>query len=151
MKIIWKYLKPFKSWLFLAMGLAAIAQVLELIDPIIFGKIIDNFTVNTDGRSEQELVRGVLKLLALAVGIALLARLARAFNDYVIRLVVQKFGLSVFDEGLRHTLRLPYHEFEETTSGHVLSVLQKVRHDNERFISSLVSTLFTSVVGASES
>jgi hypothetical protein len=37
MKIIWKYLKPFKSLLFLAMGLAAIAQVLDLIDPIIFG------------------------------------------------------------------------------------------------------------------
>lgn len=57
------------------MGLAAIAQVLELIDPIIFGKIIDNFAVNTGGRSEQELVNGALKLLVLAVGIALLARL----------------------------------------------------------------------------
>ncbi len=68
MKIIWKYLKPFRGLLFLAMGLAAIAQVLELIDPIIFGKIIDNFAVNTGGRSEHELIKGVLKLLALAVG-----------------------------------------------------------------------------------
>ena len=113
MKIIWKYLKPFKGLIFLAMGLAAIAQVLELIDPIIFGKIIDNFAVNTEGRSQEELVRGALRLLALAVGIALLARLAKAFTDYVTRLVVQKFGLSVFDEGLKHTLRLPYQEFEE--------------------------------------
>jgi ATP-binding cassette subfamily B protein len=40
MKLIWNYLKPFSRWLFLAMGLAAVAQVLELIDPIIFGKII---------------------------------------------------------------------------------------------------------------
>ncbi len=76
-----------------------------------------------------------------------LARLARAFNEFVTRIVVQKFGLSVFDEGLRHTLRLPYHEFEETSSGHVLSVLQKVRQDNERFITSFISTLFTTVVG----
>ena len=29
MTIIWKYLKPFKGWLFLAMGLAAIAEVLS--------------------------------------------------------------------------------------------------------------------------
>jgi ATP-binding cassette subfamily B protein len=147
MKIIWKYLKPFKGLLFLAMGLAAISQVLELIDPIIFGKIIDLYAVNTEGRTEHELIRGAIRLLALAVGIALLARLARAFNEFVTRLVVQKFGLSVFDEGLRHTLRLPYHEFEETSSGHVLSVLQKVRHDNERFITSFISTLFTTVVG----
>jgi ATP-binding cassette subfamily B protein len=147
LKIIWKYLKPFKSWLFLAMGLAAIAQVLELIDPIIFGKIIDNFAVNTGGRSEQELVSGALRLLALAVGIALLARLAQAFTDYVTRLVVQKFGLSIFDEGLKHTLRLPFYEFEETSSGHVLSVLQKVRNDNERFISSFINSLFSAVVG----
>lgn len=147
MKIIWKYLKPFKGWLFLAMGLAAIAQLLELIDPIIFGKIIDNFAINPGGRSEQELIRGALKLLALAVGIALLARLTKAFNDYVTRLVVQKFGLSVFDEGLKQTLRLPFHEFEETSSGHVLSVLQKVRNDNERFISSFINSLFSAFVG----
>lgn len=129
------------------MGLAAIAQILELIDPIIFGKIIDNFAVNTDGRNQQELVNGVLRLLALAVGIALLARLAHAFTDYFTRLVVQKFGLSIFDEGLKQTLRLPYSEFEDTSSGHVLSLLQKVRNDNERFISSFISTLFSAIVG----
>ncbi|MGB8357978.1 MAG: ABC transporter ATP-binding protein [Bacteroidales bacterium] len=147
MNIIWKYLKPFRNLLFLAMGLAAVAQVLDLVDPIIFGKIIDLYAVNTGGRSEHELIMGALRLLALAVGVALLARVARAFNDYFTRMVVQKFGLSVFDEGLKHTLRLPYHEFEETSSGHVLSVLQKVRQDNERFISSFISTLFTAVVG----
>lgn len=147
MKIIWKYLKPFRSWLFLAMGLAAVAQILELIDPIIFGKIIDNFAVNTDGRSEQDLVSGVVRLLALAIGIALLARLAHAFTDYFTRLVVQKFGLSIFDEGLKQTLRLPYSEFEETSSGHVLSLLQKVRNDNERFINAFISSVFSAFVG----
>lgn len=147
MKIIWKYLKPFKGWLFLAMGLAAVAEVLSLIDPIIFGKIIDMFAINPGGRSEHELIRSVLGWLAIAVGVALMSRLTHAFTDYVTRLVVQKFGLSVFDEGLRQTLRLPFHEFEETSSGHVLSVLQKVRSDNERFISSFISILFSSMVG----
>lgn len=147
MKIIWKYLKPFRGWLFLAMGLAAVAQILELIDPIIFGKIIDNFAVNTNGRTEEELINGVLSLLALAIGIALLARLANAFTEFFTRLVVQKFGLSVFDEGLKQTLRLPYCEFEDTSSGHLLSLLQKVRNDNERFISSFISSVFSAVVG----
>lgn len=131
------------------MGLAAIAQILELIDPIIFGKIIDNFAVNTGGRSQEDLVSGVLNLLALAIGIALMARLANALTDYFTRLVVQKFGLSVFDEGLKHTLRLPFSEFEETSSGHLLSLLQKVRNDNERFINSFITSLFSAIVGIS--
>lgn len=147
MRIIWKYLKPFRKWIFLAMGLAAIAQILELIDPIIFGKIIDNFAVNPNGRSEEELIKGVLLLLALAIGIALLARLAHAFTDYFTRFAVQQFGLSVFDEGLKHTLRLPISEFEETSSGHLLSLLQKVRQDNERFINSFISSLFSAIIG----
>ncbi len=147
MKILWKYLKPFRGWLALAMGLAAVAQVLGLVDPIIFGRIIDQFAVNPGGRGEAELLRGALKWLALAVAVGTGARLFHALTDYVTRLIVQKFGLSVFDAGLRQTLRLPYHEFEEASSGHVLSMLTKVRHDNERFISSFVSVLFSSLVG----
>lgn len=147
MRIIWKYLNPFKGWLFLALGLATIAEVLQLIDPIIFGKIIDLYAMNPNNLGQQELVRGVLVMMAIAVGVAMMARLARAFTEYVTSLVVQKFGLSVFDTGLRQTLRLPFHEFEETSSGHVLSVLMKVRQDNERFISSFVTVLFASIVG----
>lgn len=147
MKILWKYLKPFRGWLALAMGLAAVAQVLGLVDPIIFGRIIDQFAVNPGGRGEAELLRGALRWLALAVAVGTGARLFHALTDYVTRLIVQKFGLSVFDAGLRQTLRLPYHEFEEASSGHVLSMLTKVRHDNERFISSFISVLFSSLVG----
>lgn len=147
MKIIWQYLKPFKSWLFLALFLSAVGQVLQLTDPVIFGIIIDKFAVDKTGNTMEDPVRAVLPWLALAVGIALLARIAQAFTEYVTRLIVQKFGMSVFNEGLRHTLRLPYQEFEETSSGQVLSILQKVRTDNERFLSSFITVLFSSFVG----
>ncbi len=147
MKIIWKYLKPFRRWLFLALFLSAVAQVLQLTDPVIFGIIIDKFAVDKGVARPEDPVRAVLPWLALAVGIALLARIAQAFTEYVTRLIVQKFGLSVFNEGLRHTLRLPYHEFEETSSGHILSILQKVKTDNERFLSSFITVLFSSAVG----
>src|SRR5688572_33120459 len=93
------------------------------------------------------MVNGVLKLLALAVGIALAAQVASAFKDYVIQMVVQKFGMQIFNDGLRQTLRLPYQEFEDQSSGEILSVLQKVRNDNERFITSFINILFSSLVG----
>jgi len=147
MKIIWTYLKPFKKWLFLALALAAVSQVLQLIDPIIFGKIIDQYALNPGDKTENELINGALKWLGIAVGIALLARVGQALTEYVTRLIVQKFGMEIFNEGLRQTLRLPYHEFEETSSGQVVSTLQKVRSDNEKFINSFINVIFSSVVG----
>lgn len=147
MKIIWKYLRPFRGWLALAMALAAVAQVLALFDPIIFGRIIDLFAVNHGGRPEPELLRAALNWLLLAVAVGAGARVFHALTDYVTRLMVQKFGMAIFNDGLRQTLRLPYHEFEEASSGHVLATLSKVKLDNERFISSLVSVLFSSLVG----
>ena len=61
MKIIWTYLKPFKNWLFLALTLAAVSQILQLVDPIIFGKLIDEYALNPGDKTENELIRGALK------------------------------------------------------------------------------------------
>jgi ATP-binding cassette subfamily B protein len=147
MEILWTYLKPYRSWIILALLLAAIAQVLSLYDPVIFGKIIDQYTLNPGNKKEDELIRSVLKWLAIAIAIALAARLAITFKDYVMRMVVQKFGMQIFNDGLRQTLRLPYQEFEDTSSGEILSILQKVRNDTERFINSFINILFSTFIG----
>src|SRR5690606_29961086 len=74
-------------------------------------------------------------------------QLFSAFKDYVLRMIVQKFGMAIFNQGLRQTLRLPFQEFEDQSSGEVLSILQKVRTDTEKFITSLINILFSSIVG----
>ncbi len=147
MRILWTYLKPYRRLIFLSLLLAAAAQLLNLIDPIIFGKIIDDYALQHHAKTDEELVSGVLGLLALAVAIALLARLAKAMQDYVVRLIVQKFGVRIFNDGIRQTLRLSYQEFANQRSGETLSILQKVRRDTERFIDSFINILFSSLVG----
>lgn len=147
MKILWTYLKPYRWWITLALGLAGIAQILSLYDPVIFGRIIDQYALNPGNKTENELIRSVVFWLSIAVGIALLARLALTFKEYVMRMVVQKFGMQIFNDGLRQTLRLPYQEFEDTSSGEILSILQKVRNDTERFITSFINVLFSTIVG----
>jgi ATP-binding cassette subfamily B protein len=147
MSILWKYLKP-QQWLIaLSLLLATVSQLLSLIDPVIFGKIIDNYATNTGNRSEDELIEGVLFWLGVAIVIALLARVAKSFQEYFTRLVVQKFGMQIFNDGLKQTLRLSFQEFEEQRSGETLSVLQKVRSDTQMFINSFINILFSSVVG----
>ena len=72
MQTLWKYLKPQWRLALLALLLAAISQVLALVDPIIFGKLIDEVATQRGSRPNDELVRTALLLLALAVGVALL-------------------------------------------------------------------------------
>ena len=96
MHILWTYLRPHGRLAALALLLAAVSQVLALVDPIIFGTIIDQFTTGRSGKSEDELVAGVMRLLALAVLVAVLSRLAKALQEYLTRLVVQKLGTQHF-------------------------------------------------------
>ncbi len=147
MKILWFYLRPFKWLVVLSMALAGVTQLLSLIDPVIFGKIIDEYALNPKGLPKSDLVTGVLWWLAIAIGVAMAARLAKTFQDYVLRLVVQKFGMQVFNDGLKQTLRLSYQEFEEQRSGETLSILQKTRRDTETFINAFINILFSSLVG----
>jgi ATP-binding cassette subfamily B protein len=65
----------------------------------------------------------------------------------LLRLVVQTFGLQLFNDGLRQTLRLSYQEYENRSSGETVAMLQKVRNDTEKFINGVVNILFSSVVG----
>ncbi|UYQ90984.1 ABC transporter ATP-binding protein/permease [Chitinophaga horti] len=147
MKTIWKYFKEQRWRVALALLLAGIAQLLSLVDPIIFGKIIDDYATKPVTTNEQELVRGVMYWLGIAIGIAIVARIARAFQDFVTRQAVQLFGMQIFNDGLKQTLRLSFQEFEEQRSGETLSILQKVKTDTERFINAFINVLFSSVVG----
>lgn len=147
MKTLWKYLRPQKALIVWSLVLATIAQLLSLVDPVIFGKIIDNYATHPVVNTEKELVRGVLFWLMIAIGIALISRLAKAWQDYTTRLAVAKFGEQIFNDGLKQTLRLNFQEFEESRSGETLSVLQKVKTDTERFVTSFINIVFSSAIG----
>lgn len=148
MKILLQYLKPYKWLVVLALLLAAINQTFSLFDPLIFGKLIDKFANHPktfdDGtpRSESEYIWGALSLLGLLIGTAMVSRIAKAFQDYFVNVIIQKFGAKIFTDGLKHSMRLPYQDFEDQRSGETLSILTKVRSDTEKFISNFINILF---------
>ncbi len=147
MKILLEYLKEYKNYIFLALTLAAINQTFSLLDPYIFGRIIDEFAKQPGNYSEAGFMKGVGFLLLMSVSVAMVSRIAKAFQDYVTNVIIQKFGAKVYTSGLRHSLQLPYQEFEDQRSGETLNVLQKVRIDTEKFISYFINVLFSSIVG----
>jgi len=147
MSVLWKYIKPQKWLIVVALAFAGISELLNLIDPLIFGKIIDDYALNPGNSTEEMLVKGVLFWLGVAVTIAILAQVTTAFQDYFTRLAVKKFGMQIFNDGLQQTLRLTYDEYEDQKSGETLSVLQNVRADTQVFINLFINVVFSSIVG----
>lgn len=149
MKLLLKYLKNFKWLIAFALLLATVNQVFSLMDPWIFGKIIDDFAniPHEGGRSMNQYLIGVLLLLLASIGVAMVSRIAKAFQDYFVSVVTQKLGAQMYTDGLRHSMRLPYQDFEDQRSGETLAVLQKVRIDSEKFISQFINILFTTLIG----
>jgi len=171
MKILLHYMKPYRWLVALALGLAAINQVFSLFAPMITGTMLNKFAIQphkfVDGTARTQyqyffgkgefpglidyffgnaVFHGLLFYLLLLIGTAMVSRIAKAFQDYFVNVIIQKFGATIFTDGLRHSMRLPYQEFEDQRSGETLSILTKVRTDTEKFITNFVNVFFIIIV-----
>ncbi|WP_113651532.1 ABC transporter ATP-binding protein [Pedobacter namyangjuensis] len=147
MNLLLQYLKTHKWIVVLALVLAAFNIGFSLMDPYFTGKIVDNFIEKKDILNRTQFVWGVLGLVGLAIGAAMVSRIAKNFQDYFTSIIVQKVGAKMYADGLQHSLELPYQVFEDQRSGETLGILQKVRLDSEKFITSFISVLFVSLIG----
>ena len=147
MKLLYAYLRNYKGLVALALVLATINQVFSLLDPLIFRHVIDEYATRFQEYSTREFFRGVSLLLAAAVGVAFVSRVAKNFQDYFINVITQRLGAQLYSDGIRHSLELPYSVFEDQRSGETLGRLQKVRTDVEKLIATSINVLFTSLVG----
>ena len=147
MTLLYSYLRHYWGLVAFALVLATINQVFSLFDPLIFRYVIDNYATRFSEYTTGEFFRGVTLLLAAAVGVAFVSRVAKNFQDYYINLITQRLGAELYSDGIRHSLELPYSVFEDQRSGETLGKLQKVRSDVERLISASINVLFTSLVG----
>src|SRR5688572_2803096 len=156
MKILFKYLKPYRWLIALTLLLAAINTGFSMIDPILLGRLVrlagnvkglDSIASHDFMWSFRFGSPGVIMILLMSVTVAMVSRIAKNFQDYFLNVVVQKFGASVFTDGLKHAMKLPYQEFENQRSGETLSILTKVRTDVERFMNYFINVLFGVLVG----
>lgn len=162
MKILLRYLKPYKFLVGSVLFLAALNIGFSLVDPILFGKLINLANRFRESIMHKDVVPvtkddffysfswarpGVWFILICSISVAMVSRIAKNFQDYFLNVVIQKFGAKVFTDGLQHAMKLPYQEFEDQRSGETLSILTKVRTDVEKFINSFINILFQVIVG----
>lgn len=147
MKLLADYLKNYKGLIALALLLAAINQIFSLLDPWIFRKIIDTYVTRYQEYTTEEFFQGAGLLILAAMGVAMVSRIAKNFQDYYVNVITQRLGAKIYSDGLAHSLELPYSVFEDQRSGETLGILQKVRTDTEKLITALINIVFTSIVG----
>jgi ATP-binding cassette subfamily B protein len=145
-KLLYSYLRSYWQMVVGILVLAAINQTFSLLDPVIMRYVIDDAT-NSAKYTTSQFFHVVGLLLLAAVGVALVSRVAKNFQDYYINVVTQRLGAQIYSDGIRHSLELPYGMFEDQRSGETLGKLQKLRTDVERFTNAVVNILFISLVG----
>ncbi|MGI4875057.1 MAG: ABC transporter ATP-binding protein [Janthinobacterium lividum] len=153
MNLLYSYLRRYWPLLMLALVLAAVNQVFSLLDPYIFRRLVDHFAAQYPDVKSLRLVPfgpffwEAIPFLGTMLGVAMVSRIAKNFQDYYVNVITQRLGATMYSDGLRHSLDLPYQVFEDQRSGETLGKLQKVRLDVEKLIQSFVNVLFTALVG----
>lgn len=147
MSFLWRYLSRYKRLLAGALALATVNQVFSLMDPQIFRITIDRYVSRAGELAREDFLRGVAVLLLASVGVALISRIAKNFQDYSVNVIVQRLGTRMYAQSVEHAFSLPYSVFEDQRSGELLAKLQKARLDTQKLVESLINVLFLSLIG----
>lgn len=147
MNLLWNYVKQHKRLLVIAIILATINQVFSLLDPQVFRLLIDNYASKGNQIPSGDFIKGVLWLMGAYIGVALVSRVAKNFQDYYVNVIVQRVGARIYGDGIEHAFGLPFAAFEDQRSGELLSKLQKARTDCQTLINNTINLMYLSAVG----
>lgn len=147
MQILYSYLKKYWRLILLALVLATVNQVFSLLDPLIFRHVIDGYATKFDQFTFSEFVKGVGILLGAAIGVAFVSRVAKNFQDFYVNTITQRVGADMYSDGIKHSLELPYQQFEDERSGETLGKIQKARTDSQTLVTQTINIIFITIVG----
>jgi ATP-binding cassette subfamily B protein len=146
-RLLYSFLLRYKKLILAALALATVNQVFSLLDPQVFRHIVDDYAVKADTMPREVFIRGVLLLLLAYVGVALVSRIAKNFQDYFVSVVAQRTGANLYERSVSHSFSLPYAVFEDQRSGEILQKMHKARADAQSLITNFVNLMFVSLVG----
>jgi ATP-binding cassette subfamily B protein len=147
MKILFKYLIRHKKAVLLALLMTALNQCFALMEPLITGKLFDDYISKKEQFTRHDFISGVLWLITLAAIAALFSRIANNFQDYYTVTIAQKTGAEVYADGMKHALAMPFYEHQNQRSGEKLGMLQRIRSDIENLVKATINVTFMTFFG----
>jgi ATP-binding cassette subfamily B protein len=146
-QLLRSYVARYKGLLLSALLLATINQSFSLLDPQVFRLIVDRYATKIDTMPGDIFVRGVALLLLAYVGVALVSRIAKNFQDYFVNVIAQRVGAHLYERSVSHSFSLPYSVFEDQRSGEILQKMQKARSDAQQLVTNFINVIFIQLVG----
>jgi ATP-binding cassette subfamily B protein len=147
MKILFKYLTRHKKAVLLALLMTALNQCFALMEPLITGKLFDDYISKKEQFTRHDFISGVLWLITIAAIAALFSRIANNFQDYYTVTIAQKIGAEVYADGMKHALAMPFYEHQNQRSGEKLGMLQRIRSDIENLVKATINVTFMTFFG----
>ena len=147
MRLLYSYLLRHKRLVVAALVLATINHVFSLLDPQVMRLIVDRYATKATQMDRGDFMRGVGLLLLAYVGVALISRIAKNFQDYFVNVISQRTGAQLYERSVAHSFSLPYSVFEDQRSGEILQKMHKARADAQSLINNSINFLFIALVG----
>src|SRR5680860_1149858 len=112
----WPQLKPLRWWLLLGLLLLAAAPAIEVVEILLFQRLVDDVLVPAEWRP-------LVNLALLYLGLNVVSAIVSGFDDYLTTWISQRFLLDLRTDVFRHVLSLPLHVHERRRLGDVMSRL----------------------------
>ncbi|HEX2177090.1 MAG TPA: ABC transporter ATP-binding protein [Nocardioidaceae bacterium] len=135
----WPVLRPLRGWLLLGLALLAVASVIEILEIMLFQRLVDDVLVPAD-------FSPLLWIALTYLGLNLLSGLVGGGDDILSTWVSQRFLVGLRTDTFRHVLALPLHVHEQRRLGDVLSRLTADIATVERFMVGYVTSAVGSVL-----
>ncbi len=110
----WPQLRPLRWWLLLGLGVLLAAPAIEVVEILLFKRLVDDVLVPAD-------ISPLLTLALLYLGLNLASAVISGLDDYLSTWVSQKFLVRLRTDVFRHVLALPLHVHERRRLGDVMS------------------------------
>ena len=104
MKILLTYLSKHRWVVALALLMAALNIGFSLLDPYITGRIVDEVIEKRTTLHYDQYIHNIIVLVSMAIGVAMVSRIAKNFQDYFTNIITQKVGAEMYADGLTHSL-----------------------------------------------
>ncbi|MEH6309092.1 ABC transporter ATP-binding protein [Olivibacter sp. CPCC 100613] len=151
MKLLLNYLKAYQGRFLLMLLLTAISQSCLMLNPYIIGNcLIDPLIAKSEFfRSRNlggEFSIGIAKGMVALVGVTTAFWSIKAFKDFILSKIVKEVGSRIYLDVQASSFTLPYNEYETSSSGQILFIMQRVKQDVETFLLKSINIVFASLV-----
>jgi len=135
-----------KALIALIWVLAIVATGFSLGEAYFYKLLIDNYLFRIEEFTPDEFLRGVLVIIGVWIGAAMISRIAKNIQTYHTKVLADRAAIRIFEKAYNHaiSLSLGYHENKKT--GEVLRQLSKARDDMALLITSFFDKFIVHII-----